>query len=139
MKAIIIGKDLGGQMVWAGEIENYPGIKKISGFELIQNFQEQVASFGVEIKSAEVQKIEKTDNNTFLVYSGTEIFKGKTLIIAMGLSPRRLAIKGEEEFVGKGVSYCANCDAPFFRNKKASLFNIFRDAFNYFNQANFLF
>lgn len=130
MKAIIIGKDLGGQMVWAGEIENYPGIKKISGFELIQNFQEQVASFGVEIKSAEVQKIEKTNNNTFLVYSGTEIFEGKTLIIAMGLSPRRLAIKGEEEFVGKGVSYCANCDAPFFRNKKVAVVGSGNSAFD---------
>ena len=130
MKAIIIGKDLGGQMVWANEIENYPGFKKISGFELIQNFQEQVLALGVEMKSAEVQKIEKTEKNTFLVYFGPEVVEGKTIIITMGLSPRRLAIKGEEEFTGKGVSYCANCDAPFFKNKKVAVVGSGNSAFD---------
>lgn len=117
MKTLIIGKELGGQLVWAHEIENYPGFKKISAFELIQNLKDQVLSFGVEIKEAEVKKIDKTDQNSFFVYFGQEKVETKTIIIAMGLSPRRLAIPGEEKFSGKGVSYCANCDGPFFRNK----------------------
>ena len=130
MKALIIGKEVGGQMIWASEIENYPGFKKISGFELIQNFKDQVLSFGVEMKDSEVQKIEKTDKNTFLVYFGSEVSEGKTVIITMGLSPRRLAIKGEEEFIGKGVSYCANCDAPFFKNKKVAVVGSGNSAFD---------
>ena len=130
MKALIVGKEVGGQMIWASEIENYPGFKKISGFELIQNFKDQVLSFGVEMKDSEVQKIEKTDKNTFLVYFGSEVAEGKTVIITMGLSPRRLAIKGEEEFIGKGVSYCANCDAPFFKNKKVAVVGSGNSAFD---------
>ncbi len=130
MKTLIIGKETGGQMIWAHEIENYPGFKKISAFELIQNFKDQTLSFGVEMKEAEVKKIEKTEKNTFLVHFGSEIVEGRTIIIAMGLSPRRLAIKGEEEFNGKGVSYCANCDGPFFRNKKIAVVGSGNSAFD---------
>lgn len=130
MKALIIGKELGGQMVWAHEIENYPGFKKIGAFELTQNFKDQALSFGVEIKEAQVEKIEKTEKNTFLVHFGSEVAEGRTIILAMGLSPRRLAIKGEEEFSGHGVSYCANCDGPFFRNKRVAVVGSGNSAFD---------
>ncbi|MCX6795537.1 MAG: FAD-dependent oxidoreductase [Candidatus Falkowbacteria bacterium] len=131
MKALVIGKELGGQLVWANEIENYPGFKKINAFELIQNMKDQALSFGVEMRDGEVKKIEKTENNTFLVYFGAEeVVEGKTIILTIGLSPRRLAIKGEEEFSGKGVSYCANCDGPFFRNKKVAVVGSGNSAFD---------
>ncbi|MDD5071666.1 MAG: thioredoxin-disulfide reductase [Patescibacteria group bacterium] len=117
MKALIIGKELGGQMVWASEIENYPGFKKIGNYDLIIKMQEQVKGLGVEIKTSEVKKIEKGDDGIFILHTGKEDYRARTVIIAMGLSPRRLAIPGEEEFNGKGVSYCANCDGPFYKDK----------------------
>lgn len=121
MKVLIIGKEIGGQMVWANEIENYPGFEKISAFELINKFKQQTISFGVEMKDDEVKQIEKTSDGSFLLHTNREAFEAKTVIIAMGLSPRRLAVKGEVEFNGRGVSYCANCDGPFFKNKKVAV------------------
>ncbi len=130
MKTLIIGKEPGGQMVWAHEIENYPGVKRISAFELVQIFREQVLSFGVEMKDAEVKKVEKTETGSFKVYYDNEMAEARTIIISIGLSPRRLAIKGEEEFNGKGVSYCANCDGPFFRGKKVAVVGSGNSAFD---------
>lgn len=121
MKTLIIGKEDGGQMVWASEIENYPGFEKISAFELINKFKQQTLSFGVEMKNDEVKQIEKTKDDTFLIHTNRETFESKTLIVAMGLSPRRLAVQGEIEFNGRGVSYCANCDGPFFKNKEVAV------------------
>ena len=116
MKALILGKELGGQVIWASSVENYTGTKTIKNFDLIKNWQEHVLSLGVEIKAEEVQKIEKS-NDIFKLFCSSKIYKAKTVIIAMGLVPRRLAIPGEKEFMGKGISYCANCDSPFYRDK----------------------
>jgi len=121
MKTLIIGKEVGGQMVWASEIENYPGFEKINSFELINKFKQQTVNFGVEMKDDEVKQIEKTAEGNFLLHTNRETFEAKTVIVAMGLSPRRLAVDGEIEFNGRGVSYCANCDGPFFRNKKVAV------------------
>jgi len=121
MKTLIIGKEVGGQMVWASEIENYPGFEKISSFELINKFRQQTINFGVEMKDDEVKQIEKTAEGNFLLHTNRETFEAKTVIVAMGLSPRRLAVDGEIEFNGRGVSYCANCDGPFFKNKTVAV------------------
>lgn len=120
MKVLIIGKEPGGQLVWASEIENYPGFKSIDNYELISKMQEQTIGLGVEIKIDEVKKIEKADNK-FLVYTNKAVFESKTVIVAMGLSPKRLAIPGEQELTGRGVSYCANCDGPFYKNKTVAV------------------
>lgn len=117
MKTMILTKDMGGQVMWASEVENYPGFKSIQNYELIQKWQEHVKANNVDIKTAEVKKIEKNDDGLFVLNTSKETFYAKTVIAAMGLSPRRLAITGEEEFTGKGVSYCANCDGPFYRDK----------------------
>ncbi|MBL7058744.1 FAD-dependent oxidoreductase, partial [Patescibacteria group bacterium] len=116
MKTLIISKDTGGQLILASSIENYPGFKKIDSFELTSKMEDHVKDLGVEIKISEVQTIKK-DGDNFVLYTNNEEFTARTIIIAMGLSPRRLAIKGEDEFSGKGVSYCSNCDGPLFRNK----------------------
>ncbi|MFZ4632189.1 MAG: thioredoxin-disulfide reductase [Patescibacteria group bacterium] len=121
MKTLIIGKEVGGQMVWASEIENYPGFETISSFELINKFKDQTIKAGVEMKDDEIKTIEKTAEGTFLLQTNREKFEAKSVIIAMGLSPRRLAVNGEIEFNGKGVSYCANCDGPFFKNKRVAV------------------
>ncbi len=118
MKTLILSKDIGGQVAWASEIENYPGFKYIKSFDLINNIKEQVEALKVEIKTVEVKKIIKEENGNFEVITNKDKYKTKTVITCMGLSPRRLAIPGEEEFVGRGVSYCANCDGPFYRNKE---------------------
>ncbi|MFH0923600.1 MAG: thioredoxin-disulfide reductase [Candidatus Falkowbacteria bacterium] len=120
MKTLILGKELGGQLIWASEIENYPGFKSISNFELISKMQEQVKNLGVEIKTEEVKKIEKTDDK-FILHTNKSQFEAKTVILALGLVPRRLAIPGEREFTGKGVSYCATCDGPFYKNKTVAV------------------
>lgn len=117
MKTLVIGKEPGGQLIWASEIENYPGFKKIENFELITKMQDQVKSLGVEILTAEVKLIERKEDGTYTLHTSTESYQAKTVIVAMGLSPRRLEIKGEKEFNARGVSYCANCDGPFYKNK----------------------
>ena len=160
MKALIIGKELGGQIIWASEIENYPGFKSISNFDLINKMQEQVKALGVDIKTNEVKKIEPscvppTDvgrtsegrpsyvtpvaeamdakrasegkpsyakalegkADKFVLWTDKDKFEAKTIILAIGLLPRCLDIPGEKEFIGKGVSYCANCDGPFYKDK----------------------
>lgn len=117
MKTLIIGREIGGQVSIAGEIENYPGFKSINNFELIKKMEDQVKALGVEIKNSEADKIEKKEDGTFVLYASKEKFEAKTVIVAMGLAPRRLAIVGEAEFAGKGVSYCANCDGPLYKGK----------------------
>jgi thioredoxin-disulfide reductase len=121
MKALIIGRETGGQMIWASEIANFPGFKNIGSFDLIERMREQVTALGVEIKNDEVKRIEKNEDNGFTLTTEKEKLAAKTVIIAMGLSPRRLAIPGEEKFAGKGVSYCANCDGPLFRGKTVAV------------------
>ncbi|NCD00644.1 FAD-binding protein [bacterium] len=120
MKTLILSKEIGGQLVWASEIENYPGFKNIEAFDLIMKMQSQVKSLGVEIKQKEVVKIEKK-GEIFSIYSKDDIFKAKTVILSLGLFPRVLGIKGEKEFTGKGISYCANCDGPFYKNKEVAV------------------
>lgn len=121
MKTLIIGKETGGQLIWASEIENYPGYKTINNFDLISKLQEQAKDFGVEIKQDEVKEIIKNENGDFTIKTGKDEFETKTIILAMGLAPRRLAIQGEEKFIGKGVTYCANCDGPFYKNKTVAV------------------
>jgi thioredoxin reductase len=121
MKTLIIGRDLGGQLVWANEIENYPGVPKTTSFDLIEKMHTQATTAGAEIKTDEVKKIEKQVDGSFIVYTLRESYQARALVIALGLSPRRLAIPGEIEFNGHGVSYCANCDGPFYKNKSVAV------------------
>jgi thioredoxin-disulfide reductase len=116
MKTLLIGRDIGGQLIWASKIENYPGFNSIKSPELANKMFEQAIALGAEFKNSEVKEIKK-ENDNFIVLSGQDVFVGKTVILALGLSPRKLNIPGEKEFSGKGVSYCANCDGPFFKDK----------------------
>ncbi len=121
MKSLIIGKEPGGQLVLAADIENYPGFASISNIDLIQKMESHVKGLGVEIKNGEVSRIEKNKDGNFTVFTSKDKYEAKTVIVAMGLTPRRLAISGEVEFSGKGVSYCANCDGPFFKGKTVAV------------------
>lgn len=130
LKTLVIGRDLGGQLIWAGDIENYPGFININNFDLIMKFKDQVIKAGVEINNSEVNKIEKQADNTFRILTNKEEFMAKTIIITIGLSPRRLAVPGEIELNGKGVSYCANCDGPLYRNKEVAVIGAGNSAFD---------
>lgn len=120
MKTLILGSSIGGQVLWASEIENYPGFSSIKNFELINNMKEQSEKSGAEIRVEEVKRVEKESEN-FKVSTEKEVYEARTVIACLGASPRRLAIPGEEEFKGKGVAYCANCDGPFYKNKKVAV------------------
>lgn len=120
MKTLIIGSQIGGQMLWASDIENYPGFKSINNYELTNKMKEQVNALSVDIKAKKVKRIEKKEE-VFKVFTEKETYEAKTVITATGASPRRLAIPGEEEFKGRGVTYCANCDGPFFKNKTVAI------------------
>jgi thioredoxin-disulfide reductase len=116
MKTLILTKDLGGQVIETPRIENYPGFKSIEGFKLIQNMEEQVKDLEVEIRYEEVTKI-TPKKKTFIVKTRRGNYESKTVILAFGRTPRSLNVPGEKKFTGKGISYCATCDAPFFKNK----------------------
>lgn len=108
----------GGQIANSSVIENWPGTKSISGKDLLNTFKEHVLSLGVKIKTfAEVvETILDSDPKILKLRSGEEI-KAKSIIICTGTTERKLSVPGEEKYKGKGVSYCAVCDAPFTKGK----------------------
>lgn len=117
MKTLIISKDVGGQAALTDNIENYPGFESIDGLELSQKFKDQALKFGSEWKSGEVSALDRA-GEFFIVETGDNTkIEAKTVILAFGLTPRNLEVPGEKELAGRGVSYCATCDGPFFKNK----------------------
>ncbi len=115
MKTLVLGKELGGYAAIAHKIENYPGFQVISGKELVDKMIEQVKKLGVEIKNEEVKNIEKRGKN-FAVETDKK-YESKAIILALGTEKQKIGLKNEDKFVGKGLSYCTTCDAPFFKNK----------------------
>lgn len=117
-KTLILEKiGLGGQMVITDVINNYPGFSQgISGYELHLNMVDHAKRYGMKNESAEVKKITKTDKK-FIISSTDKEYEALAVIIASGAKHRSLDVPGEKEFSSKGVSYCATCDGPFFRNK----------------------
>lgn len=107
----------GGQPSNYLELENYPGFSLIGGFELMEKFEEHADKFGVEkFPMLEIQNINLTSDIKEIETNDT-IFRAKTIIIATGAQAKKLGIKGEDEFKGRGVSYCAICDGAFYKNK----------------------
>ena len=108
----------GGQLMYIDEIENYPGKESISGYALAESFEKQATLFGAEVEYNEVLSIRK-EGNLFISSTSDGEVQSKAVIIATGASHRHLGCPGEERLQGRGVSYCATCDGPFFRNRKA--------------------
>lgn len=122
IKHLILTKSLGGTIVWASEVANYPGFVSVTGAELAQKFLEQAQKLGSKIENKEVAGIKKDsqDNFTVITVSGSS-YKAKSLIIATGTKRRQLGVAGEKEFLGRGVSYCCVCDGPFFKDKNVAV------------------
>lgn len=120
LKTLVLTRDIGGQAAKTFDIENYPGIVHTTGPALAATMKEQAENFGTEIKFEEVKKIEIKGKSFSVAANGSQ-YESKTIIIASGKKPRELDVPGEEEFKGRGVTYCATCDAPFFRNKTVTV------------------
>ncbi|MGB9708270.1 MAG: NAD(P)/FAD-dependent oxidoreductase [Candidatus Pacearchaeota archaeon] len=116
LKTLVIGKELGGQANYASVIENYPGIKAISGLALIKIMKEQATTLGVKILEEEIISIIRKKDK-FTVMTDKNRYESKALIFALGTERKKLSLPEEAKFIGKGVSYCATCDAPLFKNK----------------------
>jgi len=113
---LVIGKEPGGQAIEAHNIENWPGTLSISGFELTQKMREHAEKLGAEIVMDSVSNI-SSGVDGFGITAHAAQYKAKNIILALGMEYRKLSIPGENEFTGKGVSYCPTCDAAFFRDK----------------------
>ena len=114
---LILTKDIGGQAATVPKIENYPGFEEIGGFELTDKMKKQAEKFGSQFKYEEVIKVGKAKNFFEVETSAGDKYQAQTLILSFGVTPRNLDVPGEKEFLNKGVTYCANCDAPLYKDK----------------------
>ncbi len=119
--AIIEANSVGGQAQTAADIQNFPGILSTSGFDLCYTMMNQCASFGAEFVFDKITSLTlEGDVKSISLASGKEL-QSKTIVIASGASSRKLGVVGEENFIGKGVSYCATCDGAFFKGKTVAV------------------
>ena len=120
---IFEGEAPGGQIINTPEIDNFPGMPGVSGYEYANKLYEQAQNFGAEFVFDKVKKVEGSFEEGFRIITeyGTEC-DAKTMIIASGVKRREMGLAGEQEFTGRGISYCATCDGAFFKGKTAAVF-----------------
>ena len=121
LKTLILGEILGGQASEAVTIENYPGVEAITGIELAETMMRQATNFGAVLRMPERVTSLHLDGELRRVESVNGEYEARAVILATGATHKKLNVTGEEEFRGKGVSYCATCDGPFFRNKPVAV------------------
>lgn len=121
LKTLIVSIDIGGQTNLTSHIENYPGTGAMHGIELMQRFQNEAVGFGAEIIMGKANKAEKTEKGFRIWLANGEEYECKALILAYGKVPRSLGIKGEDKFMGRGVSTCVTCDLPLFKNRDVAV------------------
>lgn len=110
---------IGGQVLLTSEVDNYPGVPNTDGFSLVDAMRRQAEDLGASLKMAAVVGVRKKDNtDLFEVQTTEQTYVSKTVILAGGATPRHAGFEGEEEYAGKGVSYCATCDGMFFRGRQ---------------------
>ena len=120
LKTLVLTKDVGGQMIWSSDVENYSGFSMISGADLTIKFKEHLKSITENlelIEGVEIVNLQKNVTSFELEDKTGKSYYAKSVIIASGKQPRHLGIPGEEKFFGKGVAICATCDAPLYKNK----------------------
>lgn len=117
---LVIGDIIGGTITEAALVKNWPGIEAISGADLMKNFQKHAESLGGKIIQSTIAGLKK-EKDFFEVIADSKTYQAKTLLLALGTRRRKMNIPGEEKLLGKGVSYCATCDAIFFKNKAVAV------------------
>ena len=122
LKTLLVSKDIGGQAIWASKIENYMGYQFVEGAELMRKFDDQVKLFPIDQMIGEEVTTLARSNGTFQIQTaGGETRQARAVILASGKRPRLLNVPGEEQFRGRGVSYCAVCDAPLFSRQSVAV------------------
>lgn len=121
VKHLVIGKALGGQIFEAHRICNFPTEKDISGAELATKMREHAEFLGDKILTEEVIDISKENNKFKIITQSEKTFFAKTILLATGTEHRRLNLPGEDKFIGRGISYCATCDALFYKDKTVAV------------------
>ncbi len=117
IKPLLLEKEApGGQLLLTDNIENYPGIEHINGFELAQKMMKHAQKFGLDMKYEGVEKLDFHDDHIALKTKNSE-YKAKYVLASLGSNPRKLGVPGEDKYRGKGVSYCATCDGAFYKDK----------------------
>ncbi len=114
---VISGNQIGGQIAITNEVENFPGFDSILGPELTDKMKEQAEKFGTRFEIDEITEVDFTRGSPFYLKAYGSEYEAKAVIVTTGASARRLGIPGEEQFIGRGVSYCATCDGFLFKNK----------------------
>ena len=125
LKTLVISKDIGGQASWSSDIENYLGFSMITGPDLVKKFEDHLEEFKddveLRVSISGINKISKKGKNFIVETGDSKKEEAKAVIIAGGKVPRELGVKGEKEFLNKGVTYCAWCDGPLFKGKDVAI------------------
>ncbi|MHA1472372.1 MAG: NAD(P)/FAD-dependent oxidoreductase [Promethearchaeota archaeon] len=116
MDVLVIGKIFGGLIATTHIVENYPGITTASGQGLMEMFKDHMNSLRIPYITDEIRSIEQASDH-FILHSFFQKFKAKSVVIATGSERKKLGVPGEQDFAGRGVSYCATCDGPFYKDK----------------------
>ena len=116
---VLVGNQLGGQISITAEVENYPGFPEpdLTGPELVDRMVRQAERFGARMEYDEVTEVDFSKGSPFYIKTNSKEYEAESVIVTAGASPRRLGVPGEEEYIGRGVSFCATCDGFFFRGK----------------------
>lgn len=122
LSVLVLEKEFvsGGQVVNTYEVDNYPGYRGISGFDLGMKFREHAEKLDVEFVMETVERVD-LEKEEKIIYTDQSEYHGRTVILAMGASHRKLEVRGEEDFSGMGVSYCATCDGAFFKGRTVAV------------------
>ncbi|EZQ10828.1 MULTISPECIES: thioredoxin-disulfide reductase [Acidianus] len=118
MKALVIGETPGGQLTEAGEVDDYLGLIKVNAQDMIRIFNSHIEEYNLPVILDTVEKYEKHGDLFVVKTKRKGEFKSKTIIVAVGVKRRKLNVPGEDQFTGRGVSYCSVCDAPLFKNRE---------------------
>ena len=121
MDFVLITREVGGQVIKAGNIENYLGYTIVDGIILVEKMMEHMRKLGVEPILDEVVDVERLSDGFEVKTAFGQSFRTKTILFCTGAEYRRLNVPGEKEYTGRGISYCYTCDAPFFKNKKVAV------------------
>lgn len=124
LKTLVLAKEVGGQMIYSADVENYTGFSMVTGADLTLKFQEHMASLKEDLEvqlGVEVAKLEKNITSFAVEDTKGNVYYAKTVIIASGKLPRHLGVPGEKELFGKGIAICATCDGPLYKDKSVAV------------------